>query len=620
MNRDLRVLLAGNPNTGKTALFNVLTGGRSKIGNYSRVTVEKKEGVCQTPAGKQLLVLDLPGAYGLEGQTLDEKLTSDILLGRIETSSLPECIIAIVDASHLSQGLGFVLELKNLNRPMILALNMFDLATQRGLQLDLKKLSQKLGIAVIPTIATKNKGVLALLKAIDELVIFHSSRTLVQFSKNEGVNATRERFKEVDRILSQVIQKPIQASYWTEVIDRWVLHPFFGFLILILLFTLFFQGIFLLASYPMALIEAGFDVLAKWIHQLVQPGLLQSLLVDGILAGIGSAISFLPQMILLFFFIFLMEDSGYLPRATFLLNRFMEKVGLNGRALIPLLSSFACAIPGIMATRTIENRKDRLITILIAPLMTCAARLPVYSLLIAAFIPKKFFFGFLNLQGLVLLGLYGLGIILSLVVAWIFKRLLLSELNPSFIMELPTYKWPNWKNIAYELWLRIQLFIKKAGTLILVTSIFLWFFTSYPRSSFLEDGLGIEKSFAGVIGKKIEWLFRPIGFDWRIILALIPSFAAREVMVSALATVYSVEASGKKEANFILGQKLTEQWSLATGMSVLVWFVFACQCFSTLVVIQKETQSLKWPMVVLVYMSGLAYIASFITYQVVRRL
>lgn len=615
-----RVALAGNPNCGKTALFNAITGGRAKVGNYPGVTVERKEGSVVTPAGHTISILDLPGTYSLDARTPDEMITRDVLLGLHEKEKFPDALVAVADATNLERSLGLVLELRALGTPIVLALNMMDLARSRGLELNLEVLSQELGAAVIPTIATQKQGIEELLKKVDKLLQFENTSEVTWVKPTP--HQIRTRFAEVDRILQSATLKKPQPNLWTDRIDRIVLHPIWGSLFLFLILAFVFQVIFTWAQIPMDAIKDGVADLGAWVGTLMPAGPLKSLLVDGIISGVGSVLVFLPQILLLFLFILFLEDSGYMPRAAFLMDRLMGKVGLHGRAFIPLLSSFACAIPGVMATRTIENRRDRLTTILVAPLMTCSARLPVYSLLIAAFIPNKTVFGVLRLQGLVMFGLYFAGILFALMMAVVFRFSILRGPNPPLLMELPTYKWPSFKNIAIGLLERAQLFLKKAGTVILSITVILWFLSSYPKAPANAVGPAIASSYAGRIGHALEPLVRPIGFNWRIAVALIPGFAAREVMVGSLATVYAVEAQEGGEAGVatVLSEKLAQDWSLATALSLMVWYILACQCLSTLAVTRRETNSWRWPALMLGYMTSLAYAGSWVTFHLATAL
>ena len=620
---DIRnvIALAGNPNCGKTALFNALTGGRQKVGNYAGVTVERKEGGLVTPSGMKLSLLDLPGTYSLDAKTPDEAITRDVLLGRVHGESRPGALVAVADATNLERSLGLVLELKRLGTPVVLALNMMDLARGRGLDLDIEVLSEGLGVRVVPTVAVSGEGLDELLNEVERLLGMepgsaHAAQNPPGFDGLSEGFAVRRRFEEVDRILGASVRKTIAPTLWTDRIDTVVLHPVWGVLTLAILLGVMFQAIFSWASVPADWIEAALSSVGAWLGSQLPEGPLQSLLVDGIIAGVGSVLVFLPQILLLFFFILLLEDSGYMARAAFLMDRIMGRVGLHGRAFIPLLSGYACAIPAVMATRTIDRPRDRLVTILIAPLMTCSARLPVYTLLISAFIPRRALLGgLLNLQGLVMFALYASGIGIALIVAWLLNRTAFKGDKSPLLLELPTYKWPRLKNLAIGLLDRSKIFVRRAGTVILSLSILLWFVSSYPKAPEGAAEPAIHYSYAGKLGRAIEPVLEPLGFDWRVGVALVPSFAAREVMVSALATVYAVEGGEEEAQARALEGVLATSWSLATALALLVWYVLAPQCISTLAVVRRETNSWKWPLVVLFYLTALAYIGSWLTYR-----
>lgn len=619
---DAYIALVGCPNSGKTSLFNILTGSRQKVGNYPGVTVERKEGLLKTPQGLEFKVLDLPGTYSLEAATLDEEVTRQVLTGdhHLEKSP-PSLLVVVVDATNMERQLNFVLELKKLGIPLLMALNMMDLATRRGLKLNLEILSQELEIPVIPVISTRKKSTGSLLVAIEsalqkplEPARLKTDSNAISLSPKEALKA---RYQQIDQILQRAKETPLEPSRVTETLDHIFLHPFWGTILLVAVLTFTFQAVFNGATIPMEWMEQGVNGVGNWLGQILPASWFRSLLVDGVIAGVGSVIVFLPQILLLFFILLLLEDSGYMARAAFLMDRHMGRVGLHGRAFIPLLSSFACAIPGIMAARTIENPRDRLVTILIAPLMACSARLPVYTLLIAAFIPNQKIWGPLRLQGLVMLGLYLLGALSALAVAWVFKKLIWKERKSLFLLELPTYKWPNWRNVFHGMWERAQIFLKRAGGIILVAAILMWFLSSFPKPK-TPPAPGenpIRYSYAGKIGQAIEPLIAPLGFDWSIGVGLVTGVAAREVIVGTLGTLYAVEAGGEGEANQQLSQTLSQRWSLATGLSLLVFFVFAMQCLSTLAVVRRETNSWKYPILQFSYLTAMAYGASWLTYH-----
>lgn len=556
-------------------------------------------------------------------QSPDEKVTRDVLLGQQSGEESPEILIAVADATNLERSLCFVLELKNLKRPIVLALNMMDLAKGRGMKLDLDALSRELGLKVIPTVAVQGEGIETLVAETEKLLKESSevSRLPAQDAQSMSQSSpeqVRKRFQEVDALLKRCSYVSAEKSKISQRIDQVVLHPLWGSILLFSFLALMFQAVFTWAEPLMGGIETSVGWIGEQAKILIPEGPLQSLMIDGIIMGVGSVLVFLPQILILFFFILVLEDIGYMARAAFLMDRLMEKVGLHGRAFIPLLSSFACAIPGMMAARTIENPKDRLSTVLIAPLMTCSARLPVYSLLIAAFIPNNPVIGPFKLQGLVMLGLYIAGILFAIGVAFVLKRTLLSGPNPPFLMELPTYKRPSFRNLFRGLFDRSRLFVRRAGTLILAISIVLWFLASYPKSSMdqavTEGRPAITGSYAGKIGHAIEPALAPLGYDWRVSVALIPGFAAREVMVGALATVYSLEDESALES------QIARDWTLATALSLLVWYIFAPQCLSTLAVARRETNSLKWPLFMFAYMLGLAYLGAFAVFQIASKM
>jgi ferrous iron transport protein B len=604
------VALAGNPNCGKTALFNLLTGSRQKVANYAGVTVERKEGRCVTPLGKRVRLLDLPGAYSLDARSPDERVTCDVLSGTATGETRPELAICVVDSTNLRRNLRFVLSVRRLGMPVVVALNMTDLARKRGIHIDVKKLERELGLPVVETIAVNRNGADGLLNLLDH------AGTWTQNNPTQSTGASNEELLaldhlEVRRILAALGLEHITEDTRSEAIDRVVLHPVAGPLILLAILFLIFQAVFAWAEWPMTLIEDATTALGEGVASVLPDGLLKSLIVDGIIAGAGGVVVFLPQIIILFFFILLLEDLGYLPRAAFLLDRLMGGIGLSGRSFIPLLSSFACAIPGVMAARTIQNPRDRWVTIMIAPLMTCSARLPVYALLIAAFIPGRSVGGF-ELQGLVLFGLYAAGIISAMAVAWVLKKFTTGEQTRQLMMELPSYHAPALMNLAMGLWQRVVIFMTRVGTIILALTIILWFLATFPAPPPGATGPAIDYSFAGMMGHGLAVIFEPIGFNWQIAIALVPGLAAREVAVSALGTVYALSSEGVEDALIPI---LSQSWSLATALSLLAWYVFAPQCLATLATVKRETGGWRAPIIMAVYLFGLAYIASWITYR-----
>jgi ferrous iron transport protein B len=609
----MRLALVGVPNCGKTALFNRLTGSRQKVANYAGVTVERKEGSFVGPTrGERYRLLDLPGAYSLTPTTLDEAITRDCLLGRLAGESAPQRVICVVDATNLRLNLRLVLELRDLGMPMIVALNMSDLAHSRGFGLDRERLELELGVPVVETVAIRDGGERALLERLEALPALAAGPTAEwRESSFEQIQQTQ---REVRRILHDAGYREPARNRSLQRLDGLVMHPIAGPAILAALLFFVFQAVFSWAALPMELVDAGVNWLGAHLHAALPPGLLNSLLVDGVIAGAGSVLVFLPQIMILFFFILVLEDSGYLPRAAYLLDRMMGSVGLSGRAFIPLLSSFACAVPGIMATRTIPNVRDRLATIMIAPLMTCSARLPVYALIIAAFIPRQRV-GAFNLQGLVLFTLYVAGIVSAMAVAYALKRTALRSTYHPLLLELPEYRWPDLRNLTLGLWERLKIFLQRVGTIILALMIVLWFLSSFPAPPDGATGPAIQYSFAGMIGRALEHVFAPIGFNWQISLALVPGLAAREVAVGALGTVYSLSATGDDVAATLVPM-IAGTWSLATALSLLAWYVFAPQCLSTLVVVKRETNSWRYPLMMAGYLFALAYIAAFVTYRV----
>ncbi len=608
------IALLGNPNCGKTALFNRLTGARQKVANYAGVTIERKEGSFTSPAGRSYRVLDLPGAYSLSATTPDEAITRDVVAGLRAGEQAPDAIVFVVNATNLRLNLRLVLEVKRLGLPMLLALNMVDVAKKRGIEVDAVKLAKELGMTVVETVAVQSGGERALLDALDAMPQTEVAATSLPLSAIEAVSV-EETQREVRRILDVCTSHANDTGNLTETIDHVVLHPVLGPILLAVLMFLVFQAVFSWANVPMDMIKGGVDALGKTLTANMGDGLLRSLLVEGILGGAGSVLVFLPQILILFFFILMLEDCGYLPRAAFLLDRLMGGVGLSGRAFIPLLSSFACAIPGIMAARTIQNPRDRLVTIMIAPLMTCSARLPVYALIIAAFIPNREVGGLVSLQGLVLFVLYFAGIVSAMAVAYFMKRTMGANRQQPLMLELPAYHWPHLRNLGLGLWERAKIFLTRVGTIILTLMILLWFLSSFPGAPEGATHPPIYYSIAGMLGRALAVVFEPIGFGWQICIALVPGMAAREVAVGALGTVYALSQTGQELATS-LQPIIAHSWSLPTALSLLAWYVFAPQCMSTLSVVRRETNSMRYPLIMAGYMFGLAYLASFITYRI----
>jgi ferrous iron transport protein B len=602
--------LVGNPNCGKTALFNRLTGSRQKVANYAGVTVERKEGRLASAAGRTLRVLDLPGTYSLHPRSPDERVTHDVLLGRAAGEKRPDLVVCVVDATNLRRALRLVLAVRRMGLPCVVALNMTDLAAARGLHVDASALSRELGLPVVATVATQGEGVDALRALLDDRSVWQPPAP-----RPDLPEATDGDHAAVQAMLARMGLGTALPHAGSERIDRVVLHPVLGPLLLAVVLFLVFQAVFAGAQAPMDLIEAGTAALGDRLGAALPAGWLRSLLVDGVVAGAGGVLVFLPQILILFFFILVLEESGYLPRAAFLLDRLMGSVGLSGRSFIPLLSSFACAIPGIMAARTIDNPRDRLVTILIAPLMTCSARLPVYALLIGAFVPARRLGPGLELQGLVLFALYLAGIVGAMAVAWVLKRFAGGRHVRTLMMELPDYHWPTVRNVAIGLWQRAAIFVKRVGTLILALTVALWFLASFPAPPPGAGGSPIEHSLAGMLGRALAVVFEPIGFNWQISIALVPGLAAREVAVSALGTVYALSATGA-DTGAALAPLIARDWSLATALSLLAWYVFAPQCVATIATVKRETGGWKVPALMLAYLFALAYAAAFATYRV----
>ncbi|WP_438277349.1 ferrous iron transporter B [Nitrobacter sp.] len=612
---DWRIALVGTPNSGKTALFNALTGSRQKVANYAGVTVERKSGFLKTASGHRVNLIDLPGTYSLRGRSPDEDITRDVILGKLASESPPDFLLCVADATNLRVALRLVIELKRVHRPMLLVLNMIDIARRRGVDVHLDKLSAELGVPVVTSTAVRRGGIDDLLRHIDDIVGKPAGAIAASDWTTPAVSDLRAAQREADRVIRASVSEPAKPDTWTTRVDSVLLHPVWGMAALLLLLFVMFQAVFAWAEPAMDLITQGFDALGAFSATVLPEGLLQSFVQNGVISGVGSVIVFLPQILILFLFILLLEDLGYMARAAFLMDRIMGGAGLHGRAFIPLLSSFACAIPGIMATRVIDNKRDRLTTIMVAPLMTCSARIPVYTLIIAAFIPNRPVLGVLGLQGLVMFGLYAMGIFSALAVSFVANRFFWRDsATPPFMLELPDYKLPQLRSVLMNLYQRAMAFLKRAGTTIFSMMVLIWFLASFPRPPAGATEPAIDFSLAAMIGRWIEPLLAPIGFNWQISVALIPGMAAREVAVASLGTVYAIE--GGKEAADQVGHMLASQWSLATALAFLAWYVFAPQCASTLAVIKRETGGWRWMLITFFYMLALAYLAAFVTYRI----
>lgn len=613
------IALIGSPNSGKTSLFNALTGAHQKVGNYPGVTVEKKIGEIKNLQSK-FDIIDLPGLYSLDTRSLDEKVTKDVLLGKARGIKRPDLLAVVIDATNIKRSLYIVYELKKLGLPFIIIFNLFDLALKRGLDIDLKAIEDHFGSDVITASSISIEGTAELEKLLDKRMS-EPFQEPAQF-KIEALKEIRElsfiqkSFREVDVLLSKAIRKDLLPDSFSEKLDKIVLHPVWGTLIMFIVLLTMFQLVFSWATPFTELIESGFEYLMGLVNQAIpQDTLFNSFINDAILAGIGGVVVFLPQILLLFLFIMFFEDFGYLGRVAFLLDHFMRRLGLPGKAVVPLLSSHACAIPGIMAARTIENENDRLTTMLVAPLTTCSARIPVYTLLIAAFVPSESVIGPFGLPAFVMFGLYGLGIVSSFIMAFILKKTVLTGSPSHLLMELPGYRKPRLKHIFRGLWIRTKLFLQKVGKVIIFLTITVWILVSFPRT---ESGLPeLENSYAARIGKFVSPVFEPLGYDWKLTTALIPSFGAREIMVSTLATVLSIDGvEGDDGFESSLVETIQKRYGIATIFSLLIWFVFAPQCISTFAILKKESNSWKWTIFMGVYTTGLAYLGALITYQV----
>ena len=608
-----RVALLGNPNCGKSVLFNRLTGSRQKVANYAGVTVELKRGLTRTPSGHAISLVDLPGTYSLVANSDDEMVACEVVSGQSLQEPAPDLVLVVVDATRLRRGLRLLAGIQRLGVPTVLVLNMMDRVRAQGQHIDVSSLSSAVGVPVVEATGIHAHGTQALLALLDQAGVWGSA----PLARADGVavawDAVAEDAQARAWLHAAGIAQAPQAHPLSQRLDAWLLHPVVGSLVLAVVLFLIFQAVFAWAAAPMDAIEAGVAATAQVLQGALPDGLIRSLLIDGILAGLGGVIVFLPQILILFFFILVLEESGYLPRAALLLDRLMASVGLSGRSFIPLLSSFACAIPGVMASRTVSDRRDRWVTILIAPLMTCSARLPVYALLIGAFIPNQTVAG-MNLPGLVLFGLYLLGIVSAVLVAWVAKQFSLQASQAQLMMELPDYHWPRPWDVALGLWQRASLFLRNVGGIILALTIILWFLSTFPQPPASFTGAAIEFSFAGRMGQALAHVFEPIGFNWQISVALIPGLAAREVAVSALGTVYALSQTGN-DVSVALAPMIAADWSLPTALSLLIWYVYAPQCLATLAVVRKEVGGWRLPMLMAVYLFGLAYLASWVTYR-----
>jgi ferrous iron transport protein B len=608
------VALVGNPNAGKSALFNALTGARQKVGNYPGVTVERHSGRLALPDGRPVELIDLPGAYSLDPASPDECVTRDVVLGRQQGERLPEAVVVVVDAANLDNHLRFALQLIALGLPVVVALNMIDLAERDGLVLDPARLEAELGVPVVPTVAVRRRGIEELKARLAEVVGVPGARALKagdgHVEEDIAVLQRRARTLAAHATVSETA-----VRRWTHILDGIALHPVAGPLLLLTLLFVMFQAVFTWAQVPADGIDAGFTALSGWISEVMPDGFVRSLITDGIIAGVGAVLVFLPQILILFLFILVLESTGYMVRAAFLMDRMMASVGLSGRAFIPLLSSFACAVPGIMATRTIEDDKDRLTTILIAPLMTCSARWPVYTLIIGAMIPNTQVLPFVRLQGLVMFGLLIIGVVSAYAVALVLRRTVTKGESSGFMMEMPKYQWPRVQDVLIGLWQRAVIFLKRAGSIIAVTTIILWLLLSFPKPPLGSDISPVDYSVAGRIGQGIEVVVKPIGFNRDIALALLPAMAAREVAVAAIGTVYAIDGTDASNESRIQ-DKLKDRWSLPTALAFLIWFVFAPQCISTIAVTRRETNGWTWPAFMVGYLFALAYIAAGATFWI----
>ncbi len=615
--------LIGAPNCGKTVLFNGLTGANAKVANYAGVTVDKRLG---TLIGHHdIQIIDLPGTYSLRTTSPDEQVARDVVLGKL--GQRPDAIIAVADATNLRMTLRMILELKTLGLPMLVSLNMADVAQARGLQIDVAKLSELLGVPVLLTAAVRADDIRAMREAVATLPRHDPHVTAVQqadlLERQLAHLDTQQLYQQVDDIIHAAVQQNLQLPNWHKQLDAVLLHPMLGIPILLVVLLLVFQAVYAWAEPLMTLIEDAFAWLGAWVTSVLPEGILADLLVNGVIAGVGGVLVFLPQITILFAFILLLEDSGYLPRAAFMLDNVLAKTGLSGRSFIPLLSSFACAVPAVMSARTIHDPRERLVTIAIAPMLTCSARLPVYALIIGAVIPEQTVWGMFNLQGLTLFGLYVAGIVSAAAVAWVMKYLARRDGNIQkfpLLMELPTFRMPNFRHIMRSLWERVSAFLKRAGTIIFALSVILWALTTFPAPPEGATGAAIDYSLAGMIGKWIQPIFAPLGFTWQMCIAMIPGMAAREVVVAALGTVYAVGADSEEAISSALTPIVAADWGLPTAFAFLAWYVYAPMCLATLATIRRETKSARQTWLITAYLFGLAYVFAFLTFQVTKGL
>ncbi len=702
MKKQLKVALVGNPNTGKSTLFNLLTGLNQKIANFPGVTVDKKTGISKLIPGQEAQLIDLPGAYSLYPKSKDEAMVLDVL-ANITNELHPDVVVFIADATNLKRNLLLFSQVADLKLPTIIALNMMDLAKRGGVHIQVDKLAQKLGVRVVPISARNAEGIDELKQAIADASSLATQTDTIDFSEFLNPTALQElqaelglkesyealllahqyeqigflsakqkayiaawvaanefksqdlqaketiaRYNAINEVLFDSVQTDIQplGESYSNRIDRVLTHKIWGLGIFMLILFTIFQSIFSWSAYPMSLIEDAFVWLGNTAHQLLPAGQLTNLVVDGVLSGLSGVLVFIPQIAILFAFIAILEDTGYMARVTFMMDRIMRKVGLNGKSVVPIIGGLACAVPSIMSARNIENWKDRIITIMVTPLVSCSARLPIYTLLISLVVPDYRIWGILNMQGLALMAMYVISLVSAVLVAWVLKFIIKARERGYFIMELPVYRMPRWKNVGYTMYDKVKAFVFEAGKVIVAISIILWVLASYgPGNRFavidqqfanpsytqqfspqqvanLKASARLENSYAGVLGKSIEPVIKPLGFDWKIGIALITSFAAREVFVGTMATLYSAQGDGSRTAS--VRDRMAEArnpdtgelvFTLPVAFSLMIFYAYAMQCMSTLAVVYRETKSWKWPLIQLVYMTAMAYVASFLVYQ-----